>query len=76
MYLRTLSTQPVDYIENNFTLAELSADIDSTFIPRLSDKHYATGTIIKFSHDTDAVVKFSHDTDTVIDFKDNTDTVY
>lgn len=45
MYLRTISTQNLDYVENNFTLEELSSDTVENLINKLVDSKEQTTTV-------------------------------
>lgn len=48
MYLRTLDTLPISYIENNLTLAELDGNITTSNISKFIDsKEEVSSTVIK-----------------------------
>jgi hypothetical protein len=56
MYLYTISTQPVDYIENNFTLSELDNDIGSNVLQRLIDDKKDTSSVVIDKYDTSTMI--------------------
>jgi len=56
MYLRTISTQPVDYIENNFTLEELNGSVSPVITAKLIDKAEVGSTIIIKDYRTNTVI--------------------
>lgn len=56
MYLRTISTLPVHYVENNFTLAELDSDVSVEMMKRLIDSKEESSTIIIKDYDTSTAI--------------------